>query len=181
MASVVSIYSRAFADVVLNSRLDAAKTLEQLHLISALLRANIDLQRVWENPAITAEQKRGVLDAIAKRDGLSKQVRNFVAVLIDHRRMHFFNAIVEQLVRELDARMGFAEAQITTARDLSDPEKRSLEAQVEKLTGKKIRARYLRDAVILGGALVRVGSTIYDGSVLGQLESIREEIAGSSY
>jgi F-type H+-transporting ATPase subunit delta len=181
MASVVSIYSRAFADVVLNSRLDAAKTLEQLHLISALLRANIDLQRVWENPAITAEQKRGVLDAIAKRDGLSKQVRNFVAVLIDHRRMHFFNAIVEQLVRELDARMGFAEAQITTARDLSDPEKRSLEAQVEKLTGKKIRARYLRDAVILGGALVRVGSTIYDGSVLGQLENIREEIAGSSY
>jgi F-type H+-transporting ATPase subunit delta len=181
MASVVSIYSRAFADVVLNSRLDAAKTLEQLHLLSALLRANIDLQRVWENPAITAEQKRGVLDAIAKRDGLSKQVRNFVAVLIDHRRMHFFNAIVEQLVRELDARMGFAEAQITTARDLSDPEKRSLEAQVEKLTGKKIRARYLRDAVILGGALVRVGSTIYDGSVLGQLESIREEIAGSSY
>jgi F-type H+-transporting ATPase subunit delta len=181
MASVVSIYSRAFADVVFNSRLDAAKTLEQLHLLSALLRANVDLQRVWENPAITAEQKRGVLDAIAKRDGLSKQVRNFVAVLIDHRRMHFFNAIVEQLVRELDARMGFAEAQITTARDLSDPEKRSLEAQVEKLTGKKIRARYLRDAVILGGALVRVGSTIYDGSVLGQLESIREEIAGSSY
>ena len=63
------------------------------------------------------------------------------------------------------------------SRDLSDPEKRSLEAQVEKLTGKKVRARYLRDAGILGGAVVRVGSTIYDGSVLGQLESIREEIA----
>jgi F-type H+-transporting ATPase subunit delta len=181
MASVVSIYSRAFADVVLDSRLDAAKTLDQLHLLSALLRANVDLQRVWENPAITAEQKRGVLDAIAKREGLSKQVRNFVAVLIDHRRMHFFDAIVQQLGHELDARMGFAEAQITSARDLSDPEKRSLEAQVAKLTGKKVRARYLRDAAVLGGAVVRVGSTIYDGSVLGQLESIREEIAEGSY
>ena len=181
MASVVSIYARAFADVVFGSRMDAAKTMEQLHLLSALLRENVDLQRVWENPAITAEQKRGVLDAIAKREGLSKQVRNFVAVLIDHRRMHFFDAIVEQLGHEIDARMGFAEAQITTARDLSDPEKRSLEAQVEKLTGKKVRARYSRDASILGGAVVRVGSTIYDGSVLGQLESIREEIAGSSY
>ena len=179
MASVVSIYSRAFADVVFDSRLDAAKTLEQLHMLSALLRANVDLQRVWENPAITAEQKRGVLDAIATREGLSKQVRNFVAVLIDHRRIHFFDAIVEQLGHELDARRGFAEAQITTARDLSDPEKRSLEAQVEKLTGKKVRARYMRDAAILGGAVVRVGSTIYDGSVLGQLETIREEIAGS--
>ena len=177
MASVVSIYSRAFADVVFESRLDAAKTLDQLHLLSSLLRANRDLRRVWENPAITAEQKRAVLDAIAGREGLSKQVRNFVAVLIDHRRMHFFDAIVEQLGHELDARMGFAEAQITTARELGDPEKRSLEAQVGKLTGKKVRARYSRDARILGGAVVRVGSTIYDGSVLGQLESIREEIA----
>jgi F-type H+-transporting ATPase subunit delta len=181
MASVTSIYSRAFADVLLKSRLDAGKTLEQLHALSALLRENLDLRRVWENPAITSEQKRAVLDAIAKRDGLLRQVRNFVAVLIDHRRMHFFDAIVEQLGHELDARMGFAEAQITSARDLSEPEKRSLEAQVERLTGKKVRARYSRDATILGGAVVRVGSTIYDGSVLGQLESIREQIAEGSF
>jgi len=180
MASVTSVYARAFADVVFDRRLDVTKTMEQVHSLGALLRANVDLQRVWENPAIAAQQKRGVLDAIAKRDGLSKQVRNFVAVLIDHRRMHFFDAIVEQLGHELDARLGFAEAQITTCRDLDDSEKRTLEAQVERLTGKKVRARYSRDAAILGGAIVRVGSTIYDGSVLGQLESIREEIAGGA-
>ena len=75
--------------------------------------------------------------------------------------------------------MGFAEAEITSFRDLSDPEKRKLEAQVEKLTGKKVRAKYSRDASILGGAVVRVESTIYDGSVLGQLQRIREQIAGS--
>jgi F-type H+-transporting ATPase subunit delta len=180
MASVTSVYARAFADVVFDSRLDAAKIMEQLHALGELLRANLDLERVWENPAIAADQKRAVLDAIARRNGLLKQVRNFMAVLIDHRRMHFFHAIVAQLGHELDARMGFAEAQITTSRDLNDSEKRTLEAQVERLTGKKVRARYARDAAILGGAIVRVGSTIYDGSVLGQLESIREEIAGSS-
>jgi F-type H+-transporting ATPase subunit delta len=146
-----------------------------------MLRENPDLRRVWENPSIPAEQKRAVLDAIAKREGLLRQVRNFVAVLIEHRRTHFFDAIVEQLGHELDARMGFAEAQITSSRDLSESEKRTLEAQVEKLTGKKVRARYSRDSSILGGAVVRVGSTIYDGSVLGQLESIREQIAGNSF
>jgi len=179
MASVTTVYARAFADVVFKSRLDASATLAQLHLLSALLQENADLRRVWENPAIAAEQKRRVLDAIAKREGLGRQVRNFVAVLIDHRRVHFFNAIVAQFEHELDARLGFAEAQITTSRDLSEPEKRSLEAQVAKLTGKKVRARYARDASLLGGAVVRVGSTIYDGSVLGQLERIREQIAGS--
>ena len=75
--------------------------------------------------------------------------------------------------------MGFAEARITSFRDLSEPEKRTLEAQVGRLTGKKVRAKYSRDASILGGAVVRVGSTIYDGSVLGQLQRIREQIAGS--
>jgi len=179
MASVTSVYARAFADVVFESRLDAGATLVQLHLLSRLLQENSDLRRVWENPAIAAEQKRRVLDAIAKREGLGRQVRNFVAVLIDHRRIHFFDAIVAQFEHELDARLGFAEAQITSSRDLSEPEKRSLEAQVAKLTGKNVRARYSRDASLLGGAIVRVGSTIYDGSVLGQLERIREQIAGS--
>jgi F-type H+-transporting ATPase subunit delta len=180
MASVTSIYSRAFADVVFDRQLDAGKILDELRSLSALLQANPDLRRVWESPAIAAEQKRGVLDAIAKREGLSKPVRNFVAVLLDHRRVHFFDAITEQLRHELDRRMGFVEAQITSSRDLSDPEKRALEVRVEKLTGKKVRARYSRDAAILGGAVVRVGSTIYDGSVLGQLERIREQIVGSS-
>jgi len=181
MASVTGLYARAFADVVFDRRLDAGKTLEELHALSALLVANPDLRRVWENPAITAEQKRGVLDAIVKREGFSREVRNFVAVLIDRRRMHFFDAVVTQLVHELDARMGFAEAQITSVRELTDPEKRVLERQVEKLTGKKVRALYARDSAILGGAMVRVGSTIYDGSVLGQLQRIREQIARESF
>jgi F-type H+-transporting ATPase subunit delta len=180
MASVTRVYARAFADVVFETRLDAGKTLQELHDLSTLLKTNPDLRRVWENPAITADQKRGVLDAIVQREGFSKSVRNFVAVLIDRRRIHFFDAIVEQLGHELDARLGFAEAQITSARDLNDAEKRTLEGQVEKLTGKKVRARYSRDNSILGGAIVRVGSTIYDGSVLGQLQRIREAIATSS-
>jgi len=180
MASVTRVYARALADVVFERRIDAAKTLQELHALGSLLHANPDLRRVWENPAIPAEQKRGVLDAIATREGFSRPVRNFVAVLIDHRRMHFFDAIVEQLGHELDARLGFAEAQITSARDLTDGEKRTLEGQVERLTGKKVRAKYFRDNTILGGAIVRVGSTIYDGSVLGQLQRIREQIAGGS-
>jgi F-type H+-transporting ATPase subunit delta len=180
MASVTRIYARALADVVFETRQDVAKTLAELHALSALLHANPDLRRVWENPAIAAEQKRGVLDAIAQRERFSRPVRNFVAVLIDHRRIHFFDAIIEQLGHELDARLGFAEAQITSTRDLSDAERRTLEGQVEKLTGKKVRAKYSRDSTILGGAIVRVGSTIYDGSVLGQLQRIREQIAGGS-
>lgn len=177
MASVASTYARAFADVVMSAHLDANRCIAELRTIASLLAESSELRRVWENPAVPADQKRRVLDVVAERDGISKQVRNLVAVLIDQRRVHFLEPIIGQLEKELDARLGFAEAQITSARTLGDAEKREFETQVEKLTGKKVRARYGQDASLLGGAVVRVGSTIYDGSVKGQLERIKEAIS----
>jgi F-type H+-transporting ATPase subunit delta len=104
-------------------------------------------------------------------------VRNLVAVLIDHRRIHFLKQITDQLEKELDARLGFADAQITSARELAAAERRALESQIAKLTGKKVRAQFGLDSSLLGGAVVRVGSTIYDGSVKGQLERIKQAIS----
>ncbi|MGD0988302.1 MAG: ATP synthase F1 subunit delta [Candidatus Sulfotelmatobacter sp.] len=177
MASVAGTYARAFADVVLSAHLDADRSLAELRSVAELLKENVDLRRVWDNPAVPADQKRRVLDVIAHRDNFSKQVRNLIAVLIDHRRTHFLEPIIRQLGKELDARLGFAEAEITSFRDLNDTEKSEFVAQIGKLTGKKVRAQYSRDASLLGGAVLRIGSTIYDGSVKGQLEKIKEAIS----
>jgi F-type H+-transporting ATPase subunit delta len=177
VASVASTYARAFADVVLDERLDAGRAISGVRRIAHMLTESLELRRVWENPAVPVEQKRRLLDAIVHQEGIEKPVRNLVAVLIDHRRIPALPRIAEQLEKELDARLGFAEAEITSVRELGDAEKRTLEAQVEKLTGKKVRAHFHRDASLLGGAVIRVGSTIYDGSVKGQLEKIKEAIS----
>jgi F-type H+-transporting ATPase subunit delta len=177
VASVASTYARAFADVVFSAHLDAARAIGGLRQIAALLSESVELRRVWENPAVPADQKRKLLDAIVQRDGIDKPVRNLIAVLIDHRRLPFLPRIIEQLGKELDARLGFAEAQISSARELGATEKRALESQIEKTTGKKVRANYGLDPSLLGGAVVRIGSTIYDGSVKGQLERIKEAIS----
>lgn len=177
MATVTNTYARAFADVVIERKLDAVKTLAEAQSLAALVASSKDLREVWEAPSIPAEQKRKLLDAIVSREKISKETRNFVAVLIDHRRIGFLGAIVTQFEQELNQRLGFADAEITSARALGDAERRNLEAEVEKLTGKKVRARYAQDASILGGAVVRVGSTIYDGSVKGQLERIKEALS----
>jgi F-type H+-transporting ATPase subunit delta len=179
VSSVASTYARAFADVILSAHLDANRAVGGLTRIADLLHESIDLKRVWENPAVPAEQKRKLLDAIVQREEIEPHARNLVAVLIDHRRVQFVGRIVEQLKKELDARMGVAEAQVTSARELGNDEKRSLESQIAKVTGKKVRAQFGLDASLLGGAVVRVGSTIYDGSVKGQLEKIREAISSS--
>jgi F-type H+-transporting ATPase subunit delta len=178
MASVVGTYARAFADVVTtkSNLLDPARMLQELHGIETLLVESDPLRRVMENPSIPADRKLAVLDAITMRLGTTRQVRNFIAVITDHRRLSLFGEILKQLEQELNDRQGFADAQVSTARQLSDQEKQMLEAEITKLTGKKVRARYEQDASLLGGAVVQVGSTIYDGSVKGQLEKIREQL-----
>jgi len=177
MASVASTYARAFADVVFDAHLDAGRAINGLRRIASLFSQSLDLRRVWENPAVPADQKRKLLDAIVKREGIEPQVRNLVAVLIDNRRLPFLSRIIEQVEKELDARLGFTEAQISSARELADAERRTLESQIAKTTGKKVRASYGLDPSLLGGAVVRIGSTIYDGSVKGQLEKIKEAIS----
>ena len=177
MASVTNTYARAFADVVFDRRIDPAKALNETQSIAQLVAESKPLREVWDAPSIPAEQKRSVLDAIVARESISRPVRNFVAVLIDHHRINFLQSIVKQFEQELNQRLGFTEAEITSARELSEPERRALETQVEKLTSRKVRARYTQDRALLGGALVKVGSTIYDGSVRGRLERMRQAIS----
>jgi len=176
MASVINTYARAFADVVMTNRLDAARTLAETQQIGGLVRDNKELREVWENPSIPAAQKRAVLDGIVQRGGMSRPVRNFFAVLIDKGRMRWLSEIIARFAQELNQRLGFAEAEVITARELAASERTALEADLARVTGKKIRARYEQDGSILGGAIARIGSTVYDGSVKGQLERIRQQL-----
>jgi F-type H+-transporting ATPase subunit delta len=177
MAAFAGTYARAFADVVFEKRLDAGQVSRELQAIVALLGGTPELRRVWENPSVPATQKRAVLDAIVAREGISRVVRNFIAVLIDHRRIPALEQIIQQFEQALNERLGFAEAEITSAHELDAPTRQQLELQIGKLIGKQVKAHYQQDASILGGAVVKIGSTIYDGSVLGQLQRVKEAIS----
>lgn len=178
MASVVGNYARAFADVVMKpkNQLDSDRALRELYGMLALIRESSQLRRVLENPSIPGDRKRAILDAITSKLGTTRQVRNFVAIVTDHRRLPLLGEILKQLEQELNDRQGFAEAQVSSARQLTDPEKKMLEAEITKMTGKKVKAFYDQDATLLGGAVVQIGSTIYDGSVNGQLHKIKEQL-----
>jgi F-type H+-transporting ATPase subunit delta len=176
-ASVTNAYARALADVVFDLQLDAAKTLGEAQSVAGWVEASKELRAVWETPSIPAAQKRAVLDAIVAREGTSRPLRNFMAVLIDHRRIAFLGPIVKQFEKELNRRLGFVEADITSAHQLEAPERSVLESQVERLTSRKVKATYSRDESLLGGAVVRVGSTIYDGSVKGSLQRIKQALS----
>ena len=181
MAAIASRYARALVEVVLDPKqgIEANSAVQQLNTLVDAVRESADLRKVWESPAVPASQKRRLLDAIVAQTGAVRPIRNFLAVLIDHQRIAMLPQIARQFVSELDAQLGFAEANVDSARSLSDQEKADLEQQVGRMTGKKVRIRYATDASLLGGILVKIGSTVYDGSVRGQLQKLKEQLTNS--
>ena len=100
-------------------------------------------------------------------------------MLISNGRIHAFNQIAREAIAQINEQLGIANAEIISTRELGAEEKHRLEAQVAKAAGKKLRVRYSLDLGLVGGVLVKVGSTVYDGSVRGQLQRIREQIIAS--
>ena len=179
MSAITNRYARVFVDVVLEKQLDRAKTLEDLSLIAQLVENSKDLRRVWRNPSVEGTAKRKVLDRIVARIDGSKMLRNFIAVLIDKRRISVLSEITRAVEMELDRRVGLNEVEVTSARPLVELEKQALEDRMSELTGRQILAHYKTNPSLLGGAVVKVGSTVYDGSIIRELAKLRQQISNS--
>lgn len=179
MASSAPRYARAFAEVAESANLDAAKAQQQMHDFADTLAGSGELREILENPSIEMPKKLKVLDAVATRIGMFHQVRNFFAVILEHHRLPELNDILAAYGELVDAHAGAVEARITSSRPLNDEDRARLEAQVTKLAGARVRASYAEDPSLLGGAIVEIGSTIYDGSVRAQLQQLKQKLVNA--
>jgi F-type H+-transporting ATPase subunit delta len=174
MPAFVARYAQAFADVVKDAKLDSAALDRQFADFLATWEGSAELRSFFANPAIPAAQKVGILDKLNAKLGLQKELRNLLAVLIDNNRIEHVADVAADWRRILKERQGIRPAEIVTARELDKQEQDALAAEVGKLAGAKIDATFKLDKTILGGTVVRIGSTVYDGSVKGRLERLRE-------
>jgi len=178
--SVLSLrYAHAFASVAAASHLNVATAQQQLSDFSGTLAGSRELREVLMNPSIANDQKLKVLDAIAGRIGMFPQVRNFIAVIMNHQRLDELDEILTEYHAVADDQSGLTEAEVTSARPLNDNDRAELEAQVVKLAGGRIRTTYSQDATLLGGAVVRIGSTVYDGSIRAQLQQLKQKLVNA--
>jgi len=176
MAAFVSRYAVAFADVVTSAKLDTAALDKQLSDFLATWDGSAELRICFANPAIPAVEKVGILDKLNKKLGLQKELRNLLAILINNDRIAQVHEVVEAWRTEVKQRQGIRKAEIVTARELGEAERGTLTAGVGKLAGARIEATFKLDKSILGGTVVRIGSTVYDGSVRGRLDRLKEAL-----
>ena len=179
MSAFAARYARAFADVVLDTKLDSADVERQLTDFVATFAASKDLREVLLNPSIPSAKRVSILDVVNSRIGCGPKVRNFLAVLISHERLAALSEIIEEFRLEMNRRLSISDAEVVTARPLQDQERAKLEREVAELAGTRVNATFRQDKSLIGGAMVRIGSTIYDGSVRGRLERLKERLVAS--
>ena len=176
MADFAARYARALADVVLSSRVPADQVNVQLADFLTTLKESADLRRALFNPALAVDVRVKVIDALVPRLHLSHQVRNFLAVLLRHERMSAIEDIVTGFRAEMNRRQGISEIEVISARRLDEDERYQMEQHVARLAGTEVRARFREDRGLIGGAIVKIGSTIYGGSVRGRLDRMKQEL-----
>ncbi|HKW34621.1 MAG TPA: ATP synthase F1 subunit delta [Candidatus Acidoferrum sp.] len=176
MKSASLQYANALADIALEQGA-AEPAVKQLESFGAAYEQSAELRTFLASPAVSVEAKHAVLEKIIGRIGAAKIIRNFLFVIADHRRTQLIPEIVATFQQVLRQRQGVAEAEIASAVELTAAQKKELAATLVRVTGKKIEPKYSLDPALLGGAVVRIGDTIYDGSLRSRLNEMRARLA----
>jgi len=179
MISVIaSRYAHALVDVVIapNSGLDVKTIGEQLGDFAGAILTNHQLRSVLMSPAVPKAKKKAVIGRLADSMGLPGKLKNFLLIAVDRGRIDKLPEIREAFDLALDDKLGFVRADVASAEELTADQKARMEAELSKLAGKTIKASYTIDPALVGGAVASVGSTVYDGSIRGQLVKLRRQL-----
>ncbi|MCK9230464.1 MAG: ATP synthase F1 subunit delta [Syntrophales bacterium] len=140
------------------------------------LRENKNLMEFFANPVFDQNDKISVMKEILKKMKISGLTANFLYLLVEKRRMNIFFEVEACFRDYLDTLMNKVRVQVKTAFPLSDEMVARLSARLQEITGKNVEMAVDDDRSLLGGIVVAVGDTLYDGSIKTQLSRIRELI-----
>jgi F-type H+-transporting ATPase subunit delta len=168
-------YARALLSAVEQG--ETARQVERFLLgIGETMEQSRELRELLLDPAVSRQERVGLLTGMAERFDLPHEVHRFMTTVVDHRRVRNLPEIAE-LFRELrEEAEGIVPASITTAKPLSPDMTEKVRDALEKLTGKSVRLEVQVDPDLIGGAVTRIGSKVYDGSLETQLQMLRTRL-----
>ena len=176
--SIVAIarrYAEALADVAI-----AHNQVEQMDAevgaFAQMIRDSRELHDVFASPVVSQEQKLSVLDAVIERTGVSAMIANLLRTMLSHYRLHDLTAVHEQFRRAINRRRGIALAEVTTAVPASQEAQDKLTRRLQELVGKQVQIQFKTDPALIGGAVTRLESVVYDGSIRTQLQTVKQRL-----
>lgn len=176
MATIIANrYAVALADVVAQAG-DYPLVLKELQDFAAVYQESAELQEALLTPAISQHEKEKVLEAILARLEVSPTTSRFLRVLLANYRMNLLEKVVEAFRKVVNQRLGIVVVEISSAQELSEGQRQALSTAFQELTNHKVELKFSLKPELLGGILAQIDSTVYDGTVRGRLEQVREQL-----
>ncbi len=171
-------YSRALADSVFaeGSDLKPEDAVAQLADAVTSISGSKELGRAFLSPAVSKAKKGRIIADMAEKLNAHRIIRNFLSVVVSHRRVRELTAIQREFELLVDEKLGRVSAEIVSAKELSGQERVQVEYALGQKLGKSIRAEYKVDPSLLGGVRARVASREYDASLQNKLQALRQRL-----
>jgi len=172
ISNIAKRYARAFFGIAREDGLYEKYYLE-LTLFSSIIKESKDLKELLLNPVFGQDEKKAVVDSLLKKTDISNVTANFLRLLVDKRRIGILPDIESCYRKFMDDALKKIRVDVKTAFPLSAELSEKLQKRMEDLTGRKVEMAVSEDASLLGGIVVGVGDTLYDGSIKTQLYNVR--------
>jgi F-type H+-transporting ATPase subunit delta len=173
--SLARRYARALLDIGQEER-QLRRVLSEVEEFGKALGGSPALREVMEADDINRRDKHAALDAVLSKAGFLPTTQSFLSLLIEKGRMNVLPQILVSLRGMVEEVEGIERVEVIVPMALSVTQKDLLRTVLERRTGKKVVLEETVDPAVLGGMVVRVGSTVYDGSVRTQIHQIRENL-----
>lgn len=174
-------YAQALADAVLapNSGISPQQAVEEFRAAESLITHSKELHLALLSPAINKQRKQAVVMKLGEELQLHQVIRNFLLVVVSHRRLLDLKQMRESFEEVVDERLGWVRAEIASAHEANAEQREQIERALGIKLGKFIRAKYVVDPSLIGGVRARVASKEYDATVRGKLENLRHRLAAN--
>jgi F-type H+-transporting ATPase subunit delta len=168
-------YATALLDLGSESgQLDAL--VEEVRRASQAYESSSELRSAFENPLVPAGAKKAIVVELSQRLNLGATARSFLGMLVDRRRIRALPPISERLREMADLRRGITRAEVVAALPLPEEYYAKLQRELERITGRKVALDRKVDASLLCGVMVRIGDTVYDGSLVARLKQLKDTL-----
>lgn len=173
-------YARALFDVAVAERADLDRVDQDLSGFAALVAGNPTLHRALTNPAIPATRKRMVVEQLFEQsDGILAPVGKLLVLLAERDRLILLPELAQAYRDRLMDHKKVVRAEVITASDVPEERLQALQQGLARATGREVHLESRIDPAILGGAVAKIGSTVYDGSITRQLEKMKQALTSA--
>ncbi len=175
VGGLASRYAKAIIELELTPAERSAVERELSRFVE-LYAGSADLRRLLENPSFAREQRKSVLRSLSQKLGFSSTTIKVLSLLVDKDRTRLLPEIAQVLRQYENAQKGIVRAVVTAPDALAEPQKLQLKSALSKVAGSPVDLETRVDATLLGGVVVEMDGTVFDGSVRTRIEKIRESI-----